>query len=490
MTTTPGGQPVGVTTAGWAGYPADSIYGDLSDAFKAQVIGAAAGTDADGRIPKQSLAGALLTVMTDGFAALWDALGVVYASLDPAQAADAALNALCAITGTTREGAKFSQVYGQMYGTSGTWLRPSLAAVVAITAAGDRFDLMADVQLQALPAWQANDFWQQGVACTKGGQVYMATSTGTTGSSGPSGQGQGQIDGGVTWNWICAGTGMAAGEWQAEVAGKIAVPIGALATIATPVSGWSAVSNLDIQDVTGQIVETDAALRLRRQEELAGGGNADVDAIRAHVIAAKASTSNPILSCRVCNNRTDSTDGNGLTPHSVRVLIHQAIESGDPDAAIAAALFASVGAGTAMLGSVSTTVKDASGASQPVKYDRPSQVPVYVTVEATYDPATFPMDDDGVSTTKGQGLIKDALLIEGQSYLPGVSVRASVLEAAVLRGPTEVLGAPCPGIIDVTAVKIGISPSPSGSTTIPITAFQIATFDATRMVVTLVAGSP
>lgn len=52
--------------------------------------------------------------------------------------------------------------------------------------------------------------WSDGIAITtgdyftNGGNVYVATSTATTGSSGPTGTGTGISDGGVTWNYVSA----------------------------------------------------------------------------------------------------------------------------------------------------------------------------------------------------------------------------------------------------------------------------------------------
>lgn len=52
--------------------------------------------------------------------------------------------------------------------------------------------------------------WSDGIAVTlgdyftNGGNVYVATSTGTTGASGPTTTGSGISDGGVTWNYVSA----------------------------------------------------------------------------------------------------------------------------------------------------------------------------------------------------------------------------------------------------------------------------------------------
>ena len=119
-----------------------------------------------------------------------------------------------------------------------------------------------------------------------------------------------------------------------------------------------------------------------------------------------------------------------------------------------------------------------------------TQEPIYITAEVTYDPKTFPSPSD---LTVGQGLITDALLLYAQNtsnFPVGKSVRASALEAQIFDGPTESGGSPVPGILDVTSLLIGLAPSPGASTTIPITNHQVATFDSSRILINLTAGTP
>lgn len=64
----------------------------------------------------------------------------------------------------------------------------------------------------AIPAATVSNLgpWSDGIAVTtgqrytNGGNTYIATSTATTGASGPTGTGSGISDGGVTWNYVSA----------------------------------------------------------------------------------------------------------------------------------------------------------------------------------------------------------------------------------------------------------------------------------------------
>ena len=69
----------------------------------------------------------------------------------------------------------------------------------------------------------------------------------------------------------------------AEDYGPIPAPIGTLTTIVTPISGWDTITNL-VAGVTGRFIETDAELRIRRQNSIRLFGAATVEAIRAHLL--------------------------------------------------------------------------------------------------------------------------------------------------------------------------------------------------------------
>jgi len=65
--------------------------------------------------------------------------------------------------------------------------------------------------------------------------------------------------------------------------GVIPAPIGSLTEILTPIGGWESITNLKA-GVTGREIETDAELRLRRQNSINILGAATVEAIRARLL--------------------------------------------------------------------------------------------------------------------------------------------------------------------------------------------------------------
>lgn len=65
--------------------------------------------------------------------------------------------------------------------------------------------------------------------------------------------------------------------------GAIPAPIGSVTEILTPISGWQSITNLKA-GVTGREIETDAELRIRRQNSTRVLGAATVEAIRARLL--------------------------------------------------------------------------------------------------------------------------------------------------------------------------------------------------------------
>ncbi len=84
-------------------------------------------------------------------------------------------------------------------------------------------------------------------------------------------------------NEIVSTGGVQAGkEFVAESTGPLVAVADTLIVIAEPVVGWNDVTN-PLDAIVGEDIETDVALRPRREEELARVGSSTVDAIRADV---------------------------------------------------------------------------------------------------------------------------------------------------------------------------------------------------------------
>ena len=215
---------------------------------------------------------------------------------------------------------------------------------------------------------------------------------------------------------------------EAETAGPQAANAGTITVIATPYAGWNGVSN-GADAEPGDAAEADVVLRARREREITAGGTSPLDAIRAAVAAAPG-----VSSVSADMNTGDAPDPvRGLAGHSVRCVVQ-----GGTDAAVAAALWASVAAGIATQGATAATVTDASGAPRVVRFSRPSTVRVYMTVWVIYDDATY----------AGDAALKAALAGVTTGRLAGAPVRTSAAIVAALA---------VAGVADCTAVLLGRS---------------------------------
>jgi hypothetical protein len=500
----------GLTSVGWLSKPLDVISDEI-DAGLRKILGDSAGTEPDGSIPLRSMAGQLKVLLVDGFGGQWDKLQAVVSALDPSQAVDSAQDVLCSITATVREAAEFSVAIGTCTGAPLTALPVGRVATVGV--GGARFDSQQAIDaadpnfpsstIAALPAWAVATNYKLGDRVTANGNAYQCVVAGASAGAGtgPAGTVRGIpiVDGGATWNFLGVGIGAVDVKFIAEVAGTVRALANSLTEIATPINGWTGITNV-IDAGLGQLQESNAALRLRRDAELAAPGNSTPDAIRARILAVNQGSLDanhqPPTSVKVLFNDKDVPDADGLPPHSVEVIV-----AGGTDEDIALAIWNCVAAGTATYSGTghSTTVIDAQGNQQIVNWTRPVAVPIYVVATVYYDASKWPLV--GAPALVEQAALS-ALLTFGDSYPVGQSVRALPLGAAIVDGPSQVdsagvavVPAPAgssaaPGLLDVSPLNIGTAPAPGTSAPVTIGVREFAQFNSANITLTAVAEAP
>ena len=178
----------------------------------------------------------------------------------------------------------------------------------------------------------------------------------------------------------------------ATVEGPIVALAGTITTVATPAIGVTGVTST--ADATGgRNIETPSEFRARHLATLNSGGNASVEAIRAHLLEV-----DDVKQVTILRNRTNATDANGLPPHSV-----EAVVLGGTDEAIAAELYASVSAGDLTYGDTTVNVTDSEGNIEPISFSRPTVL--YAHLEITITPGEgYPSTGTPLTT------IRDAVL--------------------------------------------------------------------------------
>lgn len=391
----------------------------------------------------------------------------VNSSTDPDVATGARQDEICALTGTQRYAATSSSVTLTLTGDPSTEVAAGSQASVAVTE--DVFATSETVELVALDPWNDATAYVEGDRVTNGGNAYEVIPGGggtSAGSGGPSGTDpadvEGETDGTVLWRFLGEGTAAVDVVAEAVETGPTIATAGSLTTIVTPVAGWSGAVNMLDADL-GSDIETNEALRVRREQELARPGSSPLDALRADLRAVDGVTAVGIF-----ENVDDETDGDGLPPHSVECLVQ-----GGEDQDIWDALLASVAAGIKTYGDEIGTAEDSAGNEWEMAFSRPEELDIYVDVELIIDADLYPID--------GDDQIKAAIVAYGDAQSAGRDVVASKILAAA---------SAIAGVLDVTLVEIGVAPSPSASTTIAVSLRQLALFDTSRITVATTEGTP
>jgi uncharacterized phage protein gp47/JayE len=254
------------------------------------------------------------------------------------------------------------------------------------------------------------------------------------------------------------GGGTVAASFACLTAGPVAAPEGSLTTIVNAVSGVASATNPSDAQL-GTFAETDSAFRQRA----ALSRNAPATAGLFGIIKAVQATLN-VSEVFGFENVTDSTDANGLLPHSFMIVV-----VGGADQDIANAIYASKGGGIASNGTTSVTVYDSNNTPHQISFNRLADVPIYMTVAVTKNtnPSVGP-----VYPANGATLVANAVLAYGATYIPGQTVTlAGFLAAAFI-----------PGVLGLT-INFATTPAPTGNTPIPMLPYQLATFSAANLAV-------
>lgn len=443
----------GVTSTGFLAKTLTDLQSDLRAAAR-RVYGNAVNVDPRARV------GQLLDLFSDRLSEAWELAEAIAGAFDPNGATGVLLDNLAALTGTTRKAATKSTVSVVFIGTNGTVL--SAGRQVGVTGTSTVFQTLAGATITTATAWAATTAYAQGVIRSASGALWYATTGGTSGSTAPNGAGPTFVDGTVTWMRLGAGSAFAQVACEATETGPLQGFSASITTIVTPVAGLDSVIN-PLDATPGRNEETDAELRLRRQQEIAGIGSAPLDALWSEV-----SQVDGVTTCVVFENVTDVTVGT-IGPHGVEVLVE-----GGLDAEIGEAVIAGKAAGIATFGTTTYAGTLSNGVGVEVKFTRPSLVSVWVTVSLVKDPTLYPIN--------GDDLVKQAIVAFGDSMALGRDVVGSALVAAIF--------AAVPGVLDVSAPLLGLANPPTLPNSLVMTIRQRADFDTSRIVVTSTNGTP
>lgn len=251
-------------------------------------------------------------------------------------------------------------------------------------------------------------------------------------------------------------------DFEAETAGPVQCLAGQLTVVAEALAGWNSVTN-PTDATVGDPDDTDAALRIRRENELQAQGGASADAIRSDILRNLAAN---VTHCRVLVNDTDATDVNGVPPHAIEVIARGILTGAPESAALAAQILASKGAGDHATGTSSLVVQDSQGNSYNIGYTWVTDEPVYIIANVSIDASSFPAD--------GDAQLKAAIAAVQATYQPGSSVIAERLKSACFT---------VAGVLDVPSLTLGFAPAPAGTANLLVTLREFAALDTSRITV-------
>ena len=419
-------------------------------------------------VSDESDLGQLNAIIAEREALVWELAEAAYNSNDPDSNTGQAQDAICAITGTTRLNPAPSTTTLLLTGDENTVV--TIGSQASVTTTNELFNTLANATLVLATAWVGTTAYVVGdIRSDTGGAIWECRVAGTSAASpGPqvgSEDGNGEIvDGTVTWYYAGNGLSFATVLAESDNTGAIVAAKNAIVTIETPISGWSSVNNLAAV-VEGNILESNAILRTRRESELNSTGKAPLDAIRAHIVKEVAGQT----SVKVFENNTDTTDADGVPPHAIELLIE-----GGEDQDIRNELFAAVGGGIQTYGTASGTVEDSQGVDHTLKHSRPTTIDIDCDIVFEFDPAL---------TTEA---ISEAAVL---ARLPIFAAAQSIGRDCVSSHIKADLFANVTGLLDVSAAEIILATgTPIAETTIVITNRQRFAFDA--MTATGTSGTP
>ncbi len=434
----------------------DDILSDIEDAEKA-AFGTGINTTAT------SVFGQLNGVFAGATAENWEVLNEVYQSFNPNTATGAALDRIAALTGVVRLPATRSSllaansVPNPVHVTGDTGATLLAGRVVSVAASGDRFVSQADVVLAAAIVWTPTTAYVVGDVRENVGNIYIVTIAGTSaGAGGPSGELEVIVDGSVTWRFVGNGDAFATADFLAEAFGPV-LALSNTMTIETPITGWSSAKNL-LDALVGVNLETDAALRNRRNNSLRIQGTATLEAIRARLLDVEG-----VTEAIVFENDTIIVDSEGRPAKSIECVVE-----GGTDVDVAQAIFDSKAAGIITFGFpgviVTEVITDSTGGLHTINFSRPDTVEIFVDITLDTDPLLY----------EGDSAV-EAKIVEVGSTL---NISDDVIAERIKCAAFEVAG-----VLDVTAFIIDITAIPPGTNeaNIPMALRDQAIFDSARI---------
>lgn len=219
---------------------------------------------------------------------------------------------------------------------------------------------------------------------------------------------------GTRWQLLTGATFSGAGTqsltFRAAVSGAVLATQNTITNPVTVVLGVSAINNPLAQTVVGINEETDAALRVRRQQSVSLSSQGYLAGLLAALL-----NINGVTSAFVYENTSGTTDGDGVPGHSIWVIV-----SGGTPAEIAQAIYVKRNAGCGMFGSQMYDITQVDGSIFTVYWDDVVAEDLYIEFDASSLNGIDPPDT--------------AAILAGlpDIFVPGVNEQVNINDLATL----------------------------------------------------------
>jgi uncharacterized phage protein gp47/JayE len=243
--------------------------------------------------------------------------------------------------------------------------------------------------------------------------------------------------------------------------GNVTAEPGTITIIATPVGGWASVTNSSAA-TPGDPIETDSQLRARQAISVAVPSLTRLAATVADLLAVPG-----VTRLNVLENPTGATDIYGNPPHSITCVV----DGTASELAIATAIYANRGIGcytngdvngSPVPGTVNQVVTDPyTGYQMTINYLTPTYIPIYVTMNVH-----LLTGGTSETLTQIQGDVTD--------YLNSLEIGEMVVFSELYGAALEARPNPDMPTFSIRAVYSGSTPSPSGTSDLPLEFYEVS----------------
>lgn len=434
-----------------------------------------------------STLGRLASLAAPSAADLWEAIQQVNAAFDPNSTTGIAQDNLYAIGGATRKEATFTTAQVLVKGDTNVFITPT--SVVSSSTTGKQFNVVNGIALNASIA-SGIDVNVLTLANTTAYTIAYATTTTTSNITYTSDASATIVE---ILNGLKAlvdsahpslkativGTTLqlmrvdvfqtvsfttttnlgiikvsTVGDIVANEAGPIKQVVNSIDTITTPILGWDSVIN-PLEASTGTNRETDEEYRVRFRDSKFDRATNTLEAIYSGLL--KLSTVEEVI---IYENDTNVTDGNGVPAKSFLPIV-----IGGISADIAKSIWENKPIGISSVGNTTVSILDIQGFSHDISFQRPTPVPVYISVNLTIN-SSYPVD--------GDAKVKEALV----SYFGNLKVGEDIIYSRLYTPINTVPGH------QIESLFIGTSPAPVGTANIVIPFSSVATISDSNIIIT------